>query len=496
MHDANPGRAGFFDSDHVRESTTMNRPNPFPIDELPIELLQEVFSWCLVSTSKSERVYHSIELQGFTPRTAPLLLCQVSSYWRRVALSFPTLWASLNVYIYMGRARPSPLLISRWLARSGSLPLSLALFQQNESNANQFAAGQILDLFKGYIHRWCNIQFDFAGPRYCRMLPSGRQLSAPMLETFRMHVQERRHHQEEDAEDEKDLLEIFDEVPRLSFLHISRIPALSLAGESVVPVPWNQLVSLSLDYVPSVGTTLLILNKCTYLEECTLKIDSMNGPLAAEIAHPRLASLSISIGNEQLATFLDRLSLPALKQLVIGVRGPLDPYSWPQTHFEAFLKRSESRLLRLEMRDTAIKADEFVACIQNPFLQSLERIVFEDTRDWTCDPFVTDPAMELLTCASFKARAQRRPPSSLSRSERVGSECFLPNLESIKFRGSCLWTADEALADMVESRWRFYCDKVKRLKHVGLEVISSHVEDVRRLQEFASEGLELDLMLR
>jgi hypothetical protein len=73
---------------------------------------------------------------------------------------------------------------------------------------------------------------------------------------------------------------------------------------------------------------------------------------------------------------------------------------------------------------------------------------------------------------------------------------LLPNLEALTFRGSCLWTADGAVADMVESRWRFLASGVRRLKRVELELLSSHVEDLRRLQEFSVEGLQLQLLFR
>ncbi|KJA20711.1 hypothetical protein HYPSUDRAFT_772347 [Hypholoma sublateritium FD-334 SS-4] len=479
---------------HLREHSIA------PIETIPPELLQHIFTFCLPEKAPHpEYLYHSLDLRGFTPRSAPLLLCQVNRLWRECAIALPNLWSSLDVYVCMGKARPALPLASVWIARSGSLPLSLALYQQNESNDNRDAAGEILDLYKGYIHRWANIQFDLTGPRYCRLLTS-EQRSAPMLQKFNMWTSYRIY-----EEEEKDLFGIFEYVPRLSQLSVSRIPDLTLAAESSIFIPWHQLVSLSLDYVPSIGTALRIFEKCPELRDASLKIDLIFGPLFREPVSHSLCSLTINIGQEQVANFMDNLTLPKLTQLAVYVRGPLDQYGWPQRSFGNFLKRSACHLLHFEMHDTGMRFDEFAACLSNPHLQTLERIIVEDRKDWTWDPFVTDLALDLLTCSSFmdksalanyNALATGFVPGANEVTRITSATCALPNLEALTFRGNCLWTADGAVADMVESRWRFNRKDVRRLRRVELELLSSHVEDFRRLKEFGSEGLELDLLFR
>ncbi|KAH9485126.1 hypothetical protein JR316_0002033 [Psilocybe cubensis] len=463
------------------------------LSSLPMELLQEIFLWCVPPRpSQSEFLYQSIYMVGFASQVAPLLLCQVCNLWRHISLTLPRLWTSLDVFVSMGKSRPCLPLANIWLARSGELPLSLALYQQNESNDNRIAAGEILDLYRLYIHRWSNIHFDLTGPRYCRLLTS-QQRSAPMLKQFRMQTCYRIY----EAED-KDLFGIFDFVPHLSHLQVSRIPDLDIFGETSVRIPWSQLVTLSLDYLPSVGTSLRILENCPKLIDCSFKIDALSGPLPETPINRELHSLEINIGHEQVATFLEKVTLPALKQMTIHVRGPLDQYGWPQSKFGAFLKRSRCRPSHFEIHDTGMRFDEFADCLCNPYLQSLESITVQDRRDWTWDPFVTDLAVNLLTCSPFIHESTSvMPTMSEALQNQVSAQaCRLPNLESLTFRGSCLWTADGMVADMVESRWRYHCRQVRRLKRVELELLSSHVEDFRRLKEFCVEGLELDVMLR
>ncbi|KAJ6598527.1 hypothetical protein B0H10DRAFT_1826383, partial [Mycena sp. CBHHK59/15] len=59
---------------------------------------------------------------------SPLLLCQICRPWRRLAQSTPRLWASLHVVAgsndEMEKMNDA---VNVWIARSGSVPLSLSL---------------------------------------------------------------------------------------------------------------------------------------------------------------------------------------------------------------------------------------------------------------------------------------------------------------------------------------------------------------------------------
>ncbi|KAJ7140702.1 hypothetical protein C8R44DRAFT_604206, partial [Mycena epipterygia] len=59
---------------------------------------------------------------------SPLLLCQICSAWRELALSAPRLWSSLHIVI-PDRSRVDDLAdtVTAWLSRSGILPLSLSV---------------------------------------------------------------------------------------------------------------------------------------------------------------------------------------------------------------------------------------------------------------------------------------------------------------------------------------------------------------------------------
>ena len=481
-----------------------NHTTPSPIFLMPIEILQEIFILCLPKPPSS-RSHRLLSRQIHTTSSAPLLLCQICELWRQCAICLPDLWASLDGHVFMGKPQPSLELAALWLARSGALPLSLGLYPQNELNYNCVSAGEVLDIYTRYIHRWSNIQFDLSGTSYNRFLTS-QQRSAPMLKYFRMQtsVYENR---------ENFLFGVFDDVPRLSNLSVSEIPNLSMDGVSTVSIPWSQLASLKLDHVPSVGTVLHIFQKSHDLTDCAIMVDSIFGPLPHDpIYHHHLNSLTLNIGHKLASTFLEYVALPGLTQLAIHVRGAPGQCGWPQHKFVDFLERSECRLVHFEIHNSGMLSDQFAECVSNPRLQSLERILVDDRRDWRWDPYVTDLALDLLTCSTFLDKSLST--KSLSTNATVTMEspfpvdteseiiakqpmpCVLPKLESFTFRGSCLCSADGVVADMIESRWRFHCKGVRRIKRVELNLLPSHVEDFRRLKEFCNEGLELDLSER
>jgi hypothetical protein len=458
--------------------------------ELPTEILQEVFLWCLPSPSNDSE--HAVFMRRETlagPEHAPMLLCRICKEWRNVALSSPNLWTTLSVIVRLGVAVPAPNLVSMWLSRTGVLPLNISLYQQNESNANCIAAGCILDIFQQRAPQWGNVRLELFGPHSTRLGIGGVRVGN-FLRDFRLYIANNF-----SEETEEDLFRVFSSVPHLHSLHVSRIPRLDLSGYSSIPIPWMQLTHLSLDYVPAVGAALRILDKCPNLESCSMKIDTPRGSLPYSPPHlSQLHTLSINLGFESLACFLDHLILPQLIDLTVSVRGPLEHYRWAQEQFDAFLTRSTCQIRRLEIHDTGMTSSEFVCCIQHPNLQAVVELVIDDTKGWTLNPFVTPAALDLLT---LPTRHHPNWPCTRDHTPfEIGSQqiaCFLPLLERLTIRGNCFLSPDGTIASTLESRWRNHTSKVSRLKLVEVELPANHMEDMRRLRELQGEGLEVVL---
>ncbi|KAJ3567588.1 hypothetical protein NP233_g6275 [Leucocoprinus birnbaumii] len=462
--------------------------NGLSLADLPAEILQEVFFWCLPTPSNANQ--HAVFMRReilTSPRHAPLLLCHVCRHWRDVALSSPNLWTTLSVIVRLGVAVPAPDLVSLWLSRSGALPLEISLHQQNESSVNCVAAGRVLDIFEEHISRWGKVRLELYGPRSTRLGIGGEKVG-PLLKEFRLHISD-----DFSWQAEEDLFGVFNHAPQLQSLHVSRIPRLDLSAHSSIQVPWGQLAHLSLDYVPAIGTALRILDMTPNLESCSMKIDTTRGSLMYNPPQlPKLHTLSINLGFESLAGFLDHLIVPKLAHLAVSVRGTLEQYRWAHEQFDAFLTRSGCRIRRLEIHDTGMTSSEFASCIQHPGLQALTELVVDDTKGWTLNPFVTEAALDLLTVPSFNL-----PNSSCARDRKILHSdspriaCLLPSLKRLTIRGNCFLSPDGTIAKMVESRWRNHSKEIVRLELMDVELPTNHMEDLRRLKEFQGEGLEV-----
>ncbi len=87
------------------------------MDTMPEELLTEIFTWC------ETRPYP--EYDPFYPRTIPIL--NVCRSWRRIALSTPSLWCSLDIQYDLEYLIDEPLDLPHFLKLSKRMPLDVSL---------------------------------------------------------------------------------------------------------------------------------------------------------------------------------------------------------------------------------------------------------------------------------------------------------------------------------------------------------------------------------
>ncbi|KAF8180600.1 hypothetical protein BJ912DRAFT_980896, partial [Pholiota molesta] len=64
-----------------------------PISGVPYDVLREIFLHCLPR--------HRLEIRQPNTTIAPMLLCQICSSWRTVALTSPTLWSHLSYHVHL-----------------------------------------------------------------------------------------------------------------------------------------------------------------------------------------------------------------------------------------------------------------------------------------------------------------------------------------------------------------------------------------------------------
>ncbi|KAJ3565325.1 hypothetical protein NP233_g7697 [Leucocoprinus birnbaumii] len=89
------------------------------------EIWAEIFKYC--PRGSTHRRFAEVE-DSFDPNEGPMVLTQVCSAWRQIAISTPQLWTTIRL-TYRGSSLSQQALIRTWTQRSGSLPLTIAVME-------------------------------------------------------------------------------------------------------------------------------------------------------------------------------------------------------------------------------------------------------------------------------------------------------------------------------------------------------------------------------
>jgi len=121
-----------------------------PHKKLPPELLSDIFRYCVPGPVSLPQQLHAV----------PVLLCQICSTWRTVALETPMLWNAIEVDFGKVQGDPQAVRLlavaKTWIARSGmSTPLSIQIHidQCTQISLNMARLNPIDDLIIAYINR-------------------------------------------------------------------------------------------------------------------------------------------------------------------------------------------------------------------------------------------------------------------------------------------------------------------------------------------------------
>lgn len=380
------------------------------------ELWAEIFSFCLPSSKFVKP----------SPHDAPLLLFNVCSDWRHIALTTPKLWSSLAVHII----RPSeltPVLVQSWIDRSGVLPLSLSLETSPLcSHSSEDTLDKTVSILFSYASRWLNISFTLSSP-IGNALPTLE--NAPLLREFSLHP----------SPYSKTRYAIpFNIAPHLR--RFKWTPCWDLLA--VRGIPWNQLTHLVLERGLSLLGCIDALRLCPTLVECGLSATLVQSitPFSPPISHNNLRVLRITT-DEHLGVFFDSLVIPHLEGLMVDIEDEYvhDFLTGYVRHVDTicpqlvdFITRSGCILSSLMLRNSCFEPEELVDCLQIcPELRALS--ICNGRQRGT----VTDPVVHRLTVQSHTITDS--PP------------VLCPNLRQIQLINSTN-CSNGLLGQMVESR--------------------------------------------
>ena len=433
-----------------------NDPTSSPLERIPLELVQKIFLHCLPGDEYT-RPDH---------RSAPLLVTQVCSSWRHVALATPRLWNSLWIQLSRNNVDRRLNTMATWLRRSASCPLSLHAQVQSTGLDIVNLFFMLLDAYK---QSWKDLRLVLP-LSWAEIAMQMFSQPTPLLEVFRMRV----------AKSQDNLLPtsqtpffLTDELaPRL------RCISWGITGpHSVRFLPQlTRLEELDVDSDLSVSECLAILQQCPRLVSCEFwKIKSVSNILDIHIYTPirlpRLRSMALhsTLGADML---LEYLELPALTRLKIAFIGDAVVSTWSQRRFDGFFARSNCPLQSLILQDVLPSEEALIHCLEC-VSASLVELVLLDTRSLFV---MRDKVLTLLM-------ARQGHDASVT--------CLCPRLEVLRF-GRSLLSADGLLADMVESRWERSSPwgPVTRLRSINPRIsVVDHPEDVRRLAMLCDKGL-------
>jgi hypothetical protein len=324
--------------------------------------LAEIFVLCLPDD----------EFVGVDVLDAPLLLVQICSHWRKIALSTQRLWNSISVDItnhevcvdYTPDCRPfnRKHLIEAWLSRSRNLPLSIQIYYVDDDPWP--ISDDFIDIFVPFSFRWSNLDLDLPQPPIERLVCSS-SVSTPNLETLTLSIQ-----------DDIDPLALTQTAIRLQKITVLR----GFLTPSYLKIPWSQLTELrsplsGLDN--ELEDCLDILQLCPNLTRLSLGdvvniSDAVDHPV---VTMPRLSWLELQSWAGTVGPLLDKLVVPSLREINFFVLE-----QWCKSELLSLVYRSSSPLeiLNIVQSVEIIKAD-VDACFES--IQTLREISVTNSLD-------------------------------------------------------------------------------------------------------------------
>ncbi|KAJ7481916.1 hypothetical protein FB451DRAFT_139066 [Mycena latifolia] len=299
----------------------------YPVLTLPNEIVSEIFT-------------HFIPVYPACPPLigplSPSILGQVCRKWRQIAVSTPSLWRAIRLYLDGNERYHSTQfrLFETWLGRSGISPLSITL-HYSELNVD---LAPFFDTFARHTFHCEVMDLEVSLP-HMRLFSSQ---NLPRLQTLALDLNEK-------CPRLLDPVDLFDQAPNLTnvTLHAYFDPfRLSL--------PWRQITTLR-DMCMLVNELFEILLLATNLVHCSVALVENGLEDVVLTSHIHLQDLTLTAispsNTSSQIEIIDKLTLPALRNLQI-------PEPWlsptPCATIAAWISRSGCNLEQLHITHSGL----------------------------------------------------------------------------------------------------------------------------------------------
>lgn len=266
-----------------------------PIRKLPDDVLQEIFL----------RVCRKNTISGRNDTYIPgLVLSEVCSYWRELAVGARRLWSCFEVFLFdsegTGEEAQSILtteLTKMLLERSGNAPLDVNIYHSWGENSHP-----IYDLLAQNAQRLEHFYLDAYVGTLKSLSPMKGNL--PILQSLGIQLIG-------DSE-YSDVIDIFQDAPLLQDVHLECFAKGVVTTEIKFVMPWHQLKSLSCHSLPPhLFSSILSSLDGGQLEELSYR--NCGDDHVAPVTMPHLRNLYFMLGPP-----LNNLKCPNLENLRIG----------------------------------------------------------------------------------------------------------------------------------------------------------------------------------
>ncbi|KAJ7155213.1 hypothetical protein C8R46DRAFT_1117225 [Mycena filopes] len=313
-----------------------------PVRALPPEILQEIFMACL--PTKHFAIMHASE--------APLVLGRVCSRWRAISLSTPALWSSIHI-VPSALGDENGASLTTWLERSGNCTLRISIAPADND------LSKVLAILLPYSRRWMALKMPEV-PAKAAALWNLSSDAVPLLEELELV------NNDWDGEETVAAMQFFT-VPR-------NLRSVSLPTYNPLPAcPWSQITDLRLHprhrTLLDLDAVVGVLSQCVNLQSCHLTFPPSGGvPHTPRVTLLHLKTLTVLAPSGTTNKFLDRLTLPALKELCLD-NTFVGPFGTPDmmSPLNELLLRSECDLHKLSLHLSP-------ADLASPLAQCLRRL--------------------------------------------------------------------------------------------------------------------------
>ena len=356
--------------DHYRALTS-------PIRRLPKEILLEIFVHCL---PKEHNAYMS-------SHEAPLLLGRICSSWRSISLSAPRLWTTIYVpvprtdmypwqviakaeYIVALKrmVRLRTVALQEWFIRSGSLPVDISFIQWPKAEPANIAlidtAQPIVDVILSVAQRWRNVTVTAPSDDTMASFIAHPPHNLPFLESFDLTFADIRRWPEPVLRITPSEYNIY-RAPSLRKLSLQKFGGNPLQ----LPVTWENLTDLSLNYPPVFSRDLTLhqavdlLSRCRHLIRCTLAMGKPGEVPPVQLSSFALPYLECFTVHEKAyaASVFSCLELPALRQVTYYTHVALHPSR--RSSLLTLLGNSNGSIHELTINPHQLMKEDLMKCL-------------------------------------------------------------------------------------------------------------------------------------